>query len=448
VVSALKTDTAQAPVDLPVGLVCECELADGVAPIATPRPGIEALVLVRVFTEPIGTVTVTLGPDGISASELAEAIVSEFGDAIRERMEECGLEWTGDLPQDGLRPPRTPRFVQSRERVLRVGPQMTVAICTHGRAESLPAALESVLAQHYDRLRLLVIDNAPVDDRNQKIVSSFSSDLDIEYAVEPRKGLSWARNLAIELADGDVITWVDDDAVCDPWWAAELARAFVEVPDADAVTGPIMPTELHTPAQMFFEQYASVRRARGFDRAIFSPATKRVQSPLYPSPPFGIGANMAFRLQALERVGRFDCALGAGTVTRTGEDTAALSALLLSGGTVVYQPTAIMRHNHRRDGDTLDDLLLGHGRGVGAFYTSMLIRRPSSVLELLTLLPRALRDQFSKRGPRLAKLDQSFPPELLRSNRIGILQGPFAYAIARRAVRRLRDPVRDAAPGV
>ena len=83
---------------------------------------------------------------------------------------------------------------------------------------------------------------------------------------------------------------------------------------------------------------------------------------------------------------------------------------------------------------------------MGAFYTSTLIRRPSSLVELLTLLPRALRDQFSKRGPRLAKLDQSFPPELLRSNRIGILQGPFAYAIARRAARRLRDLAPDSAP--
>jgi glycosyltransferase involved in cell wall biosynthesis len=444
VVSDLRTDIAQAP----AGLVCECELADGIAPIATPRAGIEALVLVRLFTEPIGTVTLTLGLDGISASELAQTIVREFGPTIRERMEECGLEWTDHLPEDGLSPPRTPRFVRSRERVLRDGPQMTIAICTHGRAGSLPAAIESVRAQHYERLRLLVIDNAPADDRNRKIVSDFSSDLDIKYAVEPRKGLSWARNRAIELADGDVITWVDDDAVSDPWWAAELARGFVEVPDADAVTGPIMPTELHTRSQMFFEQYASIRRARGFDRAIFSPATKRVQSPLYPSPPFGIGANMAFRLPALERVGRFDPALGAGTVTRTGEDTAALSALLLSGGTVVYQPTAIMRHNHRRDDDVLDDLLRGHGRGVGAFYTSMLIRRPSSALELLALLPRALRDQFSKRGPRLAKLDQSFPPELLRSNRIGILQGPFAYAIARRDARRLRAPAPDSAPSV
>ncbi len=440
--SALSTDTAQAP----VALVCECELADEIMPIATPRAGIEVLVLVRLFTEPIGTLTLMLGPDGISASGLADAIVREFGPPIGERLLECGLDWTGELPQDGLNPPRTPRFVRSRERVLRDGPQMTIAICTHGRAETLPAAIESVLEQRYERLRLLVIDNAPVDDRNREIVASFSADGDIQYAVEPRKGLSWARNRAIELADGDVIAWVDDDAQCDPWWAAELARAFVEVPDADAVTGPTMPTELHTASQVFFEQYSSVRRARGFDRAIFSPATKRIQSPLYPSPAFGIGANMAFRLEALERVGRFDCALGAGTVTRTGEDVAALSALLLSGGTIVYQPTAIMRHNHRRDEQVLDDLLLGHGRGVGAFYTSTLIRRPSSVLELLALLPRALRDQFSKRGQRLAKLDQSFPPELLRSNRIGILQGPFAYAIARRDARRLRDPARRSAP--
>ena len=47
--------------------------------------------------------------------------------------------------------------------------------------------------------------------------------------------------------------------------------------------------------------------------------------------------------------GSFDCALGAGTVTQGCEDTAALSALLLEGGTIVYQPTAIVRHYYGRD---------------------------------------------------------------------------------------------------
>jgi glycosyltransferase involved in cell wall biosynthesis len=426
---------------VPAGVVAECDVASGISSIAAPRAGIEALILVKVFTEPIGALNITLPAGGMDAPDLARAIVGDLEPELRTRFEDCGLDWSGELPTNGVTPPRTPQFVASRERVLRDGPRMTVAICTHDRPETLKPALESVCLQGYPRLRILVIDNAPSDDRSRRVVSDLASKWDIEYAVEPRPGLSWARNRAVELADGEVIAWVDDDEYCDAWWAVELARGFVEVPQAGAVTGTVIPSELESASQMFFEQYGSVRRQRGFTRAVFSPATRHVQSPLYPSPPFGIGANMAFRRSAVEGIGGFDCALGAGTLTRTAEDTAALSALLLAGGTVVYQPSAIVHHHNRQDGNALRDLLLGHGRGLGAFYTSMMIRHPSCTAELLRLAPKAIRDQFCPRGRRRAKLDDQFPRELLRANHIGLLQGPFAYVGARVRARRLRKVV-------
>ncbi len=425
----------------PVALVAECDVAESIPALEAPRAGVQALVLVRLFTEPIGTLMVTLPEGGLGASQLAEAIVSEFEPQLGSRLEECGLAWEGGLPTGGLQPAVTPGFLRSREIVLREGPSITAAICTHGRPESLRVALESVCAQSYPRLRILVVDNAPKDDRTRELVRDLAADHDITYVRELRPGLSWARNRALELADGEVIAWVDDDERCDPWWASEIARGFTEVPAADGVTGTVMPSELDTPSQMFFEQYGSVRRRRGFTRDVFSPATRRRQSPLYPLPPFGIGANMAFRCSALRRAGGFDCALGAGTITRSAEDTAAISNVLLDGGTIVYQPTAVVYHSNRREDDVLRDLLLGHGRGLGAFYTSMVIRRPSCVLELIRLAPQALVDQFSARGGRLSKLDESFPHELLRANRVGLLQGPFVYARARLRARRLRRMV-------
>lgn len=423
----------------PVAVVTQCDVADGLAHIPAPRPGIEGLILVRVFSEPIGMLNEILPAEGLEPSALGTAIVREFGSELRERIEECGLEWRGELPVDGLAPPRTPAFELSRERVLRDGPQITVAICTHDRPDTLEIALKSVCAQGYKRLRVLVIDNAPSDDRSRRVVSALADRADIQYAVEPRPGLSWARNRAIELADGEVIAWVDDDEFCDEWWAVEIARGFVEIPGADAVTGTVIPSELETSSQMFFERYGSVRRHRGFTRAVFSPETRHLQSPLYPAPPFGIGANMAFRRDALDRIGGFDCALGAGTVTKTAEDTAALSSLLLAGGTIVYQPTSIVYHRNRRESGVLEALLRGHGRGLGAFYTSMLLRRPQCVGELLRLTPEALRHKFAAQDQRFGKQSEAFPRELVRANRIGLLEGPFAYVAARFHARRLRN---------
>jgi len=420
----------------PAAQVAECDVATEIPALEAARPGILALVLVRTFGEPIGLLTQTLPAGGITSSDLARAIVRELEPQLRVRFEACGLTWNGELPTGGVEPPQTPYFLKAREQVLRDGPRMTVAVCTHDRPDELPVTLKSLFAQTYERLRILVVDNAPSDSRTQKLVSALAREQDIEYVAEPRPGLSWARNRAIEVADGEVIGWVDDDEQCDPWWACEIARGFVDVPGAEAVTGIVIPHELETPSQLWFEQYCGVRRQRGFERAVFS---AQQQSPLYPLPPFGKGANMAFRRSALDRIGRFDCALGAGTVTRTGEDTAALSELLLTGGTIVYQPSAIVYHRHRRELGELHDLLVGHGRGLGAFYTSMLVHRPSCALELVRLSRQAMRDQLSPRGRRLQGLDPDFPRELLRANRLGLLQGPFTYPVARLHARRLRN---------
>jgi glycosyltransferase involved in cell wall biosynthesis len=418
------------------GVVVECEVSTGISAIAAPIAGTQALVLVRVFGEPIGMLSLTLPEGGLEPDQLATAIVSELEPELRERIVQSGLPWSGKLAIDGLAPPRTPQFVATRERVMRDGPEITVAICTRDRTEHLARLLESLRQQEYKRLRILVVDNAPSDDSTRQLVAQLACELPIDYVLEPRPGLSWARNRAIDASRSEVIAWADDDEICDRWWAAELARAFVEVSDADAVTGIVAPGELETQSQAWFEQYSGVRRGRGFSRHVFSPATARRQSPLYPLPPYGAGANMAFRREAIERIGRFDTALGTGTSTMAGEDTAALCALLLAGGTVVYQPTAIVRHRHRRDYASLERVMLGYGRGLSAYYASMIMRHPGCLPELVRLSRQALRDQVSRGGGRLGDLD-GFPAELLRINRKGLLQGAFMYPGARLRARRL-----------
>jgi GT2 family glycosyltransferase len=432
--------TSRTPVAAPAGVVAECDVADGVPVISAPRPDVPALVLVRLFSEPIAMLDLTLPDDGLSAAGLAGEIVEALAPKLRRRFEESGLAWTGELPLDGLRPPRTPAFLASRELVQAGGPSMTVAICTRERPASLEMALGSLLDQRYPRLELLVVDNAPTTGATREVVARIAKrNPAVRYEVEPHPGLSWARNRAAEVAGGEVVAWVDDDVFCDPWWATEMARGFFEVPSADVVTGTVVPSELETPSQLMFDRYGSVRRRRGFDRAVFSRATRREQSPLYPMPPFGIGANMAFRREAVRRIGGFDRALGAGTIVSSAEDTAAFSAVLLAGGTIVYQPSAVVHHHHRQDEGALEKLMTAHGRGLGAFYAGMLVRRPGSVLELARLTPRALRDQFSSGGEKLSKLGDEFPPELLRANRRGILQGPWAYAKARAEAKRLEN---------
>jgi hypothetical protein len=419
----------------------DCDIATGLDPIAPldergePWTGVE--LLVRAFTEPLGVVRLPIGPDGIGAVELAEAIVAELGPAVAERVRACGRRWSGMLSTDGLDAVVAPPFLVGRASAARRAPFVTVAICTRDRPQGVGRLLDSLRLQRYARMNVVVVDNAPSDDRTRRTVEWHRSALDVTYAVEPRPGLSWARNRAIEVSDGEIIAWVDDDEVCDRWWVSEIARAFVEHPEAGAVSGAVLAAEIETPAQQHFEQFGGHTKGRGFTPAVFSPATRALHNPLYPLPPFGVGANMAFRREALVSIGGFDTALGAGTVTNGAEDTAAFSTLLYLGGTAVYQPSAIVRHSHRRGDAGLRKQFVGYGTGLGAFYTSMLLRHPRSVVAMLRLVPRALRDMVSRDGARLAGLPADFPPELLAGNRAAILRGPHLYLRARRTARRL-----------
>jgi cellulose synthase/poly-beta-1,6-N-acetylglucosamine synthase-like glycosyltransferase len=233
------------------------------------------------------------------------------------------------------------------------------------------------------------------------------------------------------MAGDGIVASIDDDETADPHWLAELARGFAEHPEADAVAGVMVPGELETWAQVWFEQYGGHNKLRGFTPAVFSPETAHVQSPLYPLPSFGSGGNVAFRTSALSRIGGFDIALGPGTASMSNEDTRVFTDLLRSGGTVVYQPTAVTRHFHRRSVEELRTQMRGYGVGLTAFYASLVVDHPRSLPGLLGLLPTAYRDMFGQEGLQSSGLPSDFPADLLRAKRRGMLLGPLSYFRAR-----------------
>jgi hypothetical protein len=219
---------------------------------------------------------------------------------------------------------------------------------------------------------------------------------------------------------------------------SEVARALADHPEASVVSGIIVPAQLRTPAQALFEQFGGHSKGRGFTPDVFSPATARRQSPLYPLPPFGTGANMTFRPGVIESIGGFDPALGAGTPAMGSEDTLAFTQVLRRGGTIVYQPSAICRHFHREDLAGLRRQMLGYGTGLTAAYTSLLLHDPRVLFGLLRLVPTAVRDLRSPDSVRNAGVDGNFPPELIAANKQGLLTGPWAYLRGTLDVWRMR----------
>jgi hypothetical protein len=105
--------------------------------------------------------------------------------------------------------------------------------------------------------------------------------------------------------------------------------------------------------------------------------------------------------------------------------------MLCTGGTVVYQPTAVTLHFHRESVEELKVQMYGYGIGLTAFYTSLIVKRPIRILQLFGLLPLVYRDLFSGESLRSGGLPSDFPSELLREKRRGMLRGVTSYLTTR-----------------
>jgi GT2 family glycosyltransferase len=389
----------------------------------------QAWALVRLFTEPLGTLMIDVPEQGLTPDALATAIDAALGDVLRPRL--GGIP----VPSTGFVPAGEPTFLASRRAALAAAPDITVVVCTRERPGALARCLDSLLGQLYKPARILVVDNAPATEATAEVVRSAARRGPVEYLREPKAGLSFARNTAETATRGEIVAWIDDDELADRYWLAEVARALVDNPDADVVSGVIVPAELETRAQVWFEQFGGHSKGRGFRPATFGPHTAHLQSPLYPLPPFGTGANMTFRPGVIERIGGWDNALGAGTPAMGSEDTLAFTQVLLAGGTIVYQPTAVTHHYHRRDFEGLHKQMVGYGTGLTAAYTGLLLGRPGLLWPLIRLAPTALRDLTGADSLRVSTLQDDFPRELLTANRRGMMAGPGAYLRGRRAAR-------------
>ncbi|WP_328470290.1 glycosyltransferase [Actinoplanes sp. NBC_00393] len=422
-------------------VVLDLDLSQPLPPVAAiaadGRRVLQAHVLVRLFTEPLGTVLVDVPEQGLAPYALAAAIDTELGEAVSSRL------GGAPVPVHGYVPHTEPEFLASRRAILASAPEITVVVCTRERPGALARCLDSLFAMQYPVFRILVVDNAPVTDATAEVVRAAARRGPVEYLREPKAGLSFARNAAVAATHGQIVAWIDDDERADPYWLAEVARALAMYPEADVVSGVIVPAELETKAQLWFEQFGGHSKGRGFRPDTFGPHTAHLQSPLYPLPPFGTGANMTFRPGVMERIGGWDNALGAGTPAMGSEDTLAFTQVLLSGGTIVYQPTAVTHHYHRADFEGLHKQMVGYGTGLTAAYTSLLMNRPGLIFKLMALAPTALRDLTGSDSLRVSTLQDDFPRELLSANRRGMIAGPRAYLRGRRAARaKLRGTAR------
>jgi glycosyltransferase involved in cell wall biosynthesis len=422
---------------IPVG---DVELADPLSLDRVQRNAAgEAVVLVRLHKVPLGVLHLV----GASASrvDLRERLQGEYAAAVLDHLAGDGLSTTevsgalalaADLPCSQA-PAPSPGLA-------------TVVVCTLGADPRLRQTVDSILAQSHAEFELLVVDNRPESGGVDSILAGVA-DPRLRILRQPRRGLSAARNAGLAAAQGDVTAFTDDDAYADPDWLARLLTPFCRSPAVACTTGLVLPAALDTPAQLLFEEFGGF--AKGFEPVVWSAADgpdgasdglgrPGVRGALFPysAGVFGSGNNMAVRTAWARHHGLFDEALGAGTVTRGGEDLDAFLTVMMAGDLLVYEPRAIVHHHARADSDSLRQQLYGYGSGMSAVIVKHALTSPRRALAIAARLPAGLVKLLSPSSEKNAARSADFPPELTRAELKGYLAGPVLYLRARSRARR------------
>ena len=182
--------------------------------------------------------------------------------------------------------------------------KVSVVVCTYAmdRLEPFTEAVESALTQTHDDLEVvLVVDgNDAVFERVQERFgpdSDAAADFDGEIRLrcnDENRGISYSRTKGAEVASGEIVAFIDDDAVAEPDWIERHVEVY-EGTDTLAVAGYVAPDwQVEKPEFFPAEFYWLV----GCTERGFATEGEEIRN--------GYGSNVSYRRSAFLSVGGYD----------------------------------------------------------------------------------------------------------------------------------------------
>lgn len=208
--------------------------------------------------------------------------------------------------------------------------KISFIVCTYSM-ESFSDTVEcicSILNQDYSHKEIFL-----VMDKNEELYKKFliSIPKTVTILVNKRPGLSEARNLGIKNANGDIIVFIDDDAIIDKNYLHNLIKNYIDE-NIVGVGGKILPRKkTNYPEELYW--------IGGFTYKGYPEHRSEVRNML--------GCNMSFRKEIFDRVGLFNTDLGRiGKKLMSCEETEFGIRVLdsLPGSKIIYDPSVIVLH--------------------------------------------------------------------------------------------------------
>lgn len=265
-------------------------------------------------------------------------------------------------------------------------PSFDLVVATVGRADELSRLLDSLEAQDYPSLRVVVVDQND-DLRAADLLGGRKLEL---VHLQSERGLSRARNVALEHVSADVVAFPDDDCVYPPGLLRRVAERFAHDDTLAGLTGRAADSSGRS-APSWKDDAATLTDDNLWNRAI--------------------SFTIFLRRSVVERVGTFDERLGLGSTEPwgSGEEIDFLVRAIRTGARIEYDPTLVVQHEVRendapigfRDGASVGYLLRKHG--YPARTVAQMLVRPAggALLSLVRLDGSGARYQLETLRGRL-----------------------------------------------
>ena len=221
-------------------------------------------------------------------------------------------------------------------------PLISIIVCTYNRDRFLPECLHSVAAQTVEGaiFELLIIDNNS-NDNTASISKDFISqnpELNAKYILEPKQGLSNARNRGIVEAGGEYLAFVDDDAILDADYLKNLHQFISIRPDVTGLGGKIIARYVDGEEPDWMNPYS-----RGLFLSEVDYGNEIIELDGYRKYPFG--CNMIIHRRFFDTGWRFDSTLG--VIGKDGgrcEEKVLFRDIARKKDLIYYLPDAFVHH--------------------------------------------------------------------------------------------------------
>ncbi len=204
------------------------------------------------------------------------------------------------------------------------------------RRELLRECLESIVAQTQAHLEVVLVDNGSSDGSADMAEREFAGRLPLRIVRSPvNLGFCAGNNRGIEASRGALIGLLNNDAVAEPGWAAELVRVFEGAPRVGMAASKILvyedPARIDKAGHLIYPDGQNRGRGSGqLDRGQFD----RTEEVLWPD-----GCAAMYRRAMLDEIGGFDEDFFA-----YGDDAELGLRARIAGWNCWYAPRAVVRH--------------------------------------------------------------------------------------------------------